>query len=128
MAAHFVMTYNRGIVLFGKPIKEAFKPIDNRYYIASIKSDVDGALEEITENPVYYVLNLSRVLLFLRESVISSKKEAGDWALGELPNHYENIIAQCLRRYENESASLYLDEKMFRNYSEYMLKEIEKLI
>lgn len=128
LAAHFVVTYNRGIVLSGNPIKEVFKPIDNRYYIDSIKSDVDGALEGIIDNPVYYVLNLSRVLLYLRESVISSKKEAGEWALNEVPNQYKNIIAQCLTMYENGLENLNLDEKMLLNYTEYMLKEIEKLI
>lgn len=128
LAAHFVVTYNRGIVLSGKPIMEVFKPIDNRYYIDSIKSDIDGALEGIIDNPVYYVLNLSRVLLFLRESVISSKKEAGEWALDVVPIQYKNIIAQCLAIYHDGLDSLNLDEKMLLNYTEYMLNEIEKLI
>lgn len=126
LAAHFVVIYNRGIVLSGKPIKEVFKPIDRRYYIDSIKSDVEGAVEEITEMPVYYVLNLSRVLLYLKESVISSKKEAGEWALNEVPNPYKDTIAQCLAMYENGLENLNLDEKMLLNYMEYMHKEIKK--
>ena len=128
LAAHFVVIYHRGIVLFGKPIKEVFRSIDNLYYIDSIKSDVDGALEGIIDNPVYYVLNLSRVLQYLRESVVSSKKEAGEWALNELPNQYKKIIAQCLVKYENGMEKLHLDEKELLNYSKYMLKEIEKII
>jgi len=128
LAAHFVVTYHRGIVLFGKPIKQVFTPIDNQYYIDSIKSDVDGALEGIIDNPVYYVLNLSRVLQYLRNSVISSKKEAGEWALNELPAQYKKIIAKCLLRYENGMEKLNLDEKMLVNYSKYMLKEIEKIM
>ncbi|MCY7483233.1 aminoglycoside adenylyltransferase domain-containing protein [Paenibacillus alvei] len=102
LAAHFVVTYNRGVVLFGKEIKEVFKPIKNEYYMDSIMADVNGAFEEIAENPVYYVSNLSRVLLYVRESVISSKKEAGEWALDHLPNDYHSLIAQCLAKYRNE--------------------------
>lgn len=128
LVAHFVVTYNRGIVLYGNPIKEVFKPIDHRYYINSIKADVDGAIEGIIENPVYYVLNLSRVLLYLRESVISSKKEAGEWALKELPNQYNIIISQCLAKYENGLDNLNLDEQILLNYTEYMLREIEELM
>ncbi len=66
LAAHFVITYNRGIVLFGKEIKEAFNPIDKKYYIDSIKLDINEAVEGFFDKPVYYVLNLSRVLLYLR--------------------------------------------------------------
>lgn len=53
LAAHFVVTYNRGVVLFGKEIKEVFKPIKNEYYMDSIMADVNGAFEENAENSVY---------------------------------------------------------------------------
>ena len=128
LAAHFVITYNRGIVLFGKEIKEAFNPIDKKYYIDSIKLDINEAVEGFFDKPVYYVLNLSRVLLYLRDSVISSKKEAGEWALNEVPIQYMNIIVQCLAMYNNEMDSLNLDEDILMNYTNYMLKEIEGLI
>lgn len=126
LAAHFVVTYERGIVLFGKPIKEAFTPIDIQYYVDSIKSDVDGALEEIVDKPIYYVLNLSRVLQYLREEVIASKKEAGEWALVNLPDQFKPIIAQCLKQYERGIKKQNFDERMLLNYTKYMLKEIEK--
>ncbi|KJB87101.1 hypothetical protein AZ66_14945 [Paenibacillus sp. E194] len=53
-----IVTYNRGVVLFGKEIKEVFKPIKNQYYMDSIMADINGAFEENAGNPVYYVLNL----------------------------------------------------------------------
>ncbi|SDG36200.1 streptomycin 3-adenylyltransferase [Fontibacillus panacisegetis] len=127
LAAHFVITYNRGIVLFGEQIKNVIKPIDKRYYVESIKSDVDEALEGITDNPIYYVLNLSRVLLYLRDSVISSKKEAGEWALNMVPTEYKDVIAQCLAKYNNEVENLNLSKKTLLNYATYMLEEIEEL-
>ena len=128
LAAHFVVIYSRGIVLYGSPIKEVFKPIDKQYYIDSIKSDVDGAIDGIVDNPPYYVLNLARVLMYLRESFISSKKEAGVWALNQVPNEYKNIIAQCLAKYENETENLNLEQKTLSNYANYMLEEIEAAV
>lgn len=125
LAAHFVVTYHRGIVLYGQPIKEVFKPIDKRYYIDSIKSDAAGALEGIVDLPVYYVLNLSRVLLYLRESVVASKKEAGEWALTVLPERFKSIVIQCLAKYENGTVIHNFDERELTNFAEYMLQEIE---
>ncbi|MNP13228.1 Streptomycin 3''-adenylyltransferase [compost metagenome] len=127
LAAHFVITYNRGIVLFGEQIKDVIKPIDKRYYIESIKSDIEDALEGITDNPIYFVLNLSRVLLYLKESVISSKKEAGEWALNYVPTEYKGVIAKCLAKYNNEVEYLNLSKITLLNYATYMLKEIEEI-
>ncbi|MBP0726586.1 hypothetical protein J5Y03_15600 [Bacillus sp. RG28] len=36
LAAHIVVTIDRGICLKGKPIIETFKPIDNKYFLRSI--------------------------------------------------------------------------------------------
>lgn len=47
LAAHFVIAYNRGIVLFGEQIRDVIKPIDKRYYIKSIKSDIDIELRKV---------------------------------------------------------------------------------
>lgn len=124
LAAHFVVTYHRGITLYGRPIKEAFRPIDPRYYMDSIRADVEGALEGIAHNPVYYVLNLARVLLYIRESVISSKMEAGEWALGELSDPYRGLVASCLAKYKGDSDNLTLDENRLLEYARYMLDEI----
>lgn len=96
LAAHFVVTYNRGIALFGTPIKEIFKPIDNRYYIDSTRSDVNEAREGIIHNPIYYTLNLARVLQYLLESAISSKKEASysEYMLEQIETSRKNGVKQ----------------------------------
>lgn len=83
-------------------------------------ADINGALEEIAENPVHYVLNLSRVLLYVRESVISLRKEAGEWALHHLLSDYHSFNRKVPSKYKNELKDLNLD-----CYTEYMLKEIE---
>ncbi|MNE81823.1 hypothetical protein D3C80_1784980 [compost metagenome] len=72
-------------------------------------------------------MNLSRVLLYLKESVISSKKEAGEWALNLVPTEYKGVIAKCLAKYNNEVEYLNLSKITLLNYATYMLKEIEEI-
>lgn len=124
LVAHMAVIYDRGIVLHGTPIKELFHPVKREYMLASITSDAGAASEEIVDNPVYYVLNLSRVLLYVRDSVIYSKREAGEWALEELPTKYKNVISQCLAKYNGELESLNLSESLLLEYAEHMLREI----
>ncbi|KAA8785386.1 hypothetical protein EC604_16190 [Paenibacillus amylolyticus] len=54
VVAHMAVIYERGIVLYGKPIKKLFQPANREHVIHSIASDANSALEEIAENPVYY--------------------------------------------------------------------------
>ncbi|WP_337034057.1 aminoglycoside adenylyltransferase domain-containing protein [Paenibacillus illinoisensis] len=124
LVAHIAVIYDRGIVLHGKPIKELFLPVKREHMLASITSDVASASEEIVDNPVYYVLNLSRVLLYVRDSVIYSKREAGERALEGLSTKYKNIISQCLAKYNGELENLNLSESLLLEYAEYMLREI----
>ncbi|MGF9697966.1 aminoglycoside adenylyltransferase domain-containing protein [Paenibacillus sp. MABNR03] len=124
LVAHMAVIYDRGVVLYGKPIKDVFNIVPREYMVASITSDVGAALEEIADNPVYYVLNLSRVLLYVRDSVIYSKREAGERALTELPSKYKGVISQCLAKYNGELEKLDLSKTLLLKYAEYMLSEI----
>jgi len=124
LVAHMAVIYDRGIVLDGKPIKDLFQPENREHMIASITSDVSSAMEEIADNPVYYVLNLSRVLLYVKDSVIHSKREAGEWALTNLPTKYKEVISQCLAKYNGELENVNLSEALLQEYTEYMLNQI----
>lgn len=127
LVAHLAVIVDRGVVLAGKPIKELFQPVKREYMLASITSDVGSALEEITENPVYYVLNLSRVLLYVKDSVIYSKREAGEWALIHILPKYKEVISQCLAKYNGERESVNLSDDLLLDYAKYMLNEIKGL-
>jgi len=126
LAAHFVVTYNRGAVLYGKPIKEVFNPIDKQYFIQSIMSDIEDASEGIIGNPVYYVLNLTRALLYLRDSVVASKREGGEWAINVLPTEYVELIQQCLAKYNSEVESIAIEDQILIDFSNYMQNEIKR--
>jgi hypothetical protein len=54
--------------------------------------DVKDAAQDVIENPVYVVLNLCRVLYYLEEGKVSSKKEGGEWGLKILPQDYQTMI------------------------------------
>ncbi|MGG4342834.1 aminoglycoside adenylyltransferase domain-containing protein [Paenibacillus lautus] len=99
LAAHFTVIYHRGITLYGKPIQEVFTPVDRQHYIQAILHDVEGAVEDITDSPMYYTLNLCRVLYYLKDGVVSSKKEGGEWGLRTLPSKYHPMIERALLQY-----------------------------
>ncbi|MEC0306091.1 DUF4111 domain-containing protein [Paenibacillus lautus] len=99
LAAHYTVIYHRGITLYGKPVQEVFTSVDREHYIQAILHDVEGAVQDITGSPMYYTLNLCRVLYYLREGVVSSKKEGGEWGLRALPSQYHPMIEHALHQY-----------------------------
>ncbi|MDY0396931.1 DUF4111 domain-containing protein [Virgibacillus halophilus] len=74
LAAHIVMTRKRGKCLAGGEICQVFPSVPDEYYIRSIVHDVKDAVKEMDNNPVYYILNLCRVLCYLRNRSVLSKK------------------------------------------------------
>jgi streptomycin 3"-adenylyltransferase len=126
LAAHIYVTQQRGICLYGLTIKETFKPIEKKYFIKSILSDVENALERILIDPVYTVLNLCRVLYFLKEGVVSSKKEGGEWGVKTLNSKYIKIVSACTKKYVNSYYNIILDYEILTEFVEYMKKEINE--
>ena len=123
LAAHFTVIRNRGICLYGLPISEVFGEVPEQDYLDSIRDDVAGATEQIAENPMYYILNLARVLGYLKEKKVLSKKEGGAWGLKNLPAKYHPLIRTALDEYENSTEAQY-DVMLARDYAEYMLGNI----
>ncbi|WP_429375559.1 DUF4111 domain-containing protein [Paenibacillus sp. DS2015] len=71
--------------------------------MASILHDVEGPRQEIIDNQVYYTLNLCRVLLYLKEGNVSSKKEGGEWGVKVLPYAYHGLLEKFLGDYIGEA-------------------------
>ena len=61
--------------------KRTFADIPVKDYIDSIWNDIADAEEEITDNPMYLILNPARVLVYLKDGLVLSKKEDGEWEL-----------------------------------------------
>lgn len=125
LAAHFTIIRNRGKVLFGKPINEVFGEVDKKYYFDSIWNDIENAKEDIAENTMYIILNLTRVLAYAEEDLILSKKEGGEWGLDHLNEDYSELISSALKEYETAEKQNY-DLTLCESYAGYMLDEIRK--
>lgn len=127
-ASQFVVAYYRGKLLYGKSLKDICKPIDRKYFVASIYSDVKDSKENIVNNPVYVVLNLCRVIYYLQEEILSSKKEGGEWGLQSLPEYFHPIIRECLDRYSGVDEEIELDSQQLMHFSDTVLTEIKRMI
>ncbi|MGE8204522.1 aminoglycoside adenylyltransferase domain-containing protein [Heyndrickxia sp. NPDC080065] len=125
IAAHLVVTFERGKCLYGKPIRDVLKPIEGEYYLQSILFDIENAVQEIVHNPVYYTLNLCRVFFFLTDGVVSSKKEGGEWGMKVLPDRYKDLVSISLIQYIEPTSKLNWDNVLLIEFAEYMIEEIQ---
>lgn len=124
LAAHITIINKMGRCLYGKGISEVFGEVPEKYYINSILNDIENAIDEIEENPVYIILNLCRVLYYLKERVISSKHEGGCWGKRNY-KIYEKLIEKALNIYNGDFEEEKWDKVELKNFSFYMLEEIE---
>lgn len=128
LAAHLTVAYHRGIALYGKPLREVMQPVDKRFYVESILHDAEDAPQGILDAPEYYVLNLCRVLYYLKEGVVSSKREGGEWGLKALPAEYGETVRLCLERYGGRAGRMEPDKRLLSGFASYMLGEIRQSV
>ncbi|ETT67329.1 DNA polymerase beta domain-containing protein [Paenibacillus sp. FSL R7-277] len=126
LAAHFAVVYDRGFILYGEPIREAFAPVDRGYYLDSIVRDVEDAPQKIENAPVYYTLNLCRVLYYVQEGHVSSKKEGGEWGLQHLPERYHGLLRRCLKEYSGAAVAEGYEPRELTDFAEFMMAEIKR--
>jgi streptomycin 3"-adenylyltransferase len=127
LAAHFTIITHRGKCLYGAPIKEIFADVPVHDYIDSIWNDIAEAEEEIADNPMYLILNLARVFAYMKNGLVLSKREGGEWALENLPEQYRDLIKAALVDYA-ETMDIQYDMNLAKNYAEYMVREISSQI
>jgi streptomycin 3"-adenylyltransferase len=126
LAAHFTVIRSRGRCLCGLPVREVFGEVPEADYLDSIWDDVAGAEEEITDNPMYLILNLARVLAYLKEKKVLSKLEGGEWGLGSMPEEYHPLIRSALQEYREGTDGQY-DPETAKRYAACMLEKIRNL-
>ncbi|MCG7409210.1 DUF4111 domain-containing protein [Paenibacillus sp. ACRRX] len=125
LAAHITVTYYRGIALYGTPLSELYEPIDRSFYVEAILYDMEEVSQGILDNPVYFTLNLCRIVMYLSEGTIASKREGGEWGVSALPHPYRLLVQQCLEHYnEGTSADAKYDVDVLREYRDYMMSKI----
>lgn len=104
LAAQVTVAYERGVALYGPPLRDSYPPVPKRAFLESVWSDVRGAEAEIAGNPVYLTLNLCRVLMFLKTGTVASKKEGGEWAASALPE-WTDVVRPALEAYAGDVRS-----------------------
>jgi predicted nucleotidyltransferase len=126
LASQIAVAYHRGRTLYGKPLAERYPPIDRQHYLASILYDIECASEEILDKPMYVTLNLCRVLYFIREGKISSKKEGGIWGSENLPSKYQDLVQYYLEEYSGVEVCKNIASSQLSEFAEYMMMEIQQ--
>lgn len=126
LAAHFTIIRRFGIVLYGAGIKEVFGEVPAKDYMDSICADVENACEEILDNPLYVVLNLCRVLAYLREDLVLSKKAGGEWGIKTLPREYHALIENALECYATDR-EMKVESELAKDFAKQMLAQMDLL-
>ena len=99
LAAHVTVINAVGMPLCGPAVEQVFGEVPKADYLDSLLYDVEGAGEDICENPVYFILNLCRVLAYVQEDLVLSKKQGGEWGLIHLPEAYRGLVQAALNEY-----------------------------
>jgi Acetyltransferases len=103
LAAHITVIRARGVCLCGAPIDEVFEEVPKQDYIDSLWHDIADAEGDIADDTMYLTLNLARVLAFLQDGSVLSKKEGGEWGLKNLPEKYHGLLREALSEYRGET-------------------------
>lgn len=90
------------------------------HYLDSIKYDIENAVNEMDENPVYIILNLCRVLAYIRDGVVLSKEQGGIWGVKNLPETYGTVITDAKNSYCGNHPFT-IDTEAKHCFAEYML-------
>ena len=126
LAAHFTIINHYGKTLFGEEIESVFDEVPRKDYIDSIWLDVQNAREEIVSNPVYVILNLCRVLAYLRDGSVLSKKAGGQWGMDNLSERYFPLLQNALAVYTGSGRFSFPSESM-QEFAGDMIAKIEML-
>lgn len=119
LAAHFTVIGRAGFAACGKSVAEVFAAVPEEYFVDSIKRDVISADGGLNENPVYYILNLCRTLLFFKDKTVGSKEDGGLWGINNLPKRYRPVVSAALECYRT-GAEFSIDSVRRLEFAAYM--------
>ena len=124
LASHFnVINVPNDSMDFGKPSKEVFAKVPKQYIIDSNHGDTLECVTEITNNPVYCILNLCRFYALIKEDLTLSKYDGGKWALENMDSSYNEVIKKAMDDYLSETKNTYDNDEL----REFAKEAIEKI-
>lgn len=127
LAAHFTVTKQRGIVWRGLPIDEVFSDIPKEFYVKSLLYDLNDLDKNILADPVYGILNACRTIAYLKNGLVLSKKEGGEWALENLGGEYSPVVRQALASYRTGDEFVKPDGGISDSFVRYAKESVAKL-
>ncbi len=133
IAAHIVFIKKRGRALHGKPIEELFQDVSSENYLKSIAHSAEWSFNNVMKGqnngtcrvPNYAVLNYCRILAYLAEGLVASKKEGGEWGIQNLPKTYQTLIQEALKEYAKKNSSELVDAGLLKQFTQYAQDKIE---
>lgn len=128
LAAHITITNHRGICVEGDPIDKVFPSVPRLDYISSIMGDFEDCLQNIKVEPIYCTLNLIRVYWYLKEGVISSKLEAGNWGCKVLPQDFNKTVRKVVNIYTGKDDECPLSKEELILLRDYLEERVQGLL
>ena len=124
LASHFnVINVPNDSMDFGKSSKEVFAKVPKEYIIDSNYGDTLECVTEITNNPIYCILNLCRFYALIKEDLTLSKYDGGKWALENMNSSYNEVIKKAMDDYLSDTKNTYDDDEL----REFAKEAIEKI-
>jgi len=127
LAAHFVVTKKRGVAWRGLPIDEVFSDVSKELYVKSLLYDFGDLDKNILANPVYGILSACRTIAYLKDELVLSKKEGGEWALKNFDERYFSIVRQALSSYKTGEKFPEFDRNTQDSFVHYVKRLVEQL-
>ena len=118
LAAHFTVIKRVGKVFYGKKIEDVFGEVKEEYYLDSIVRD----LHEEIKDAKYAILNVCRVLAYVRSKQVLSKLEGGKWGFMHLDE--KELIALAIEDYTSKKKFIYRKKEVI-SFVEKYIKVIE---
>lgn len=132
LAAHFVITKERGICLYGEPITRIFPGVPREHFLDSLLRDAEWSYARIMQSsddeislPTYGVLNFCRVLALIKVGLITSKLEGGTWALKNLPKEYGPLIEECMKEKAQSGSGKGFKASLAKKFARYAMTTIK---
>lgn len=125
LAAHFVITQKYGIELYGEKKETVFGPVPRENYIDSICYDIEDAIDGIVSSPLYFTLNLCRVLAFLKDDLYLSKADGAKWGISNLSREYSLLLKKAMESYQSD-APFVVEKDELISFAKYMTESIAK--
>lgn len=136
IASSIVILKKYGICLYGQSIETTFPNISRKHYLDSISKDAEWSYKNIMKGPnegnclvpMYAVLNFCRVLAFIQNDLILSKKDGAQWGLENLPKDYKSVIREALDEYTKKNSSKKVNCKILKGFAIYANGKIQEAL